>query len=199
MNDNNEHTEQTIKVSIVKGFIWIFLSSLLLLGFRKCLGTKTIINSFSPNKQLKIKWIRFPSNLDSDRQYHLEVFKWLHIPKTIFRSGNENNLYDTGRIIWSSDSSRFILVGTQFEVWASGKEVFLFTGEYIYLMYEIASDRLLCNTHVPEWCDVVPKRTYKPFPEILSYEPVITLDDLLQYEWESPLIEAHPISSPAKK
>jgi len=131
----DENTERQIKISwtrILKGFLFILLSSLLLLGCQRFFATKTIINSLSPNKYWRIKWIRLPSPLDSDRQYYLEFHKGFHLPKTIFRSGNENNLYDTGRIIWSSDSSRFILVGTQFDVWASGKEVFLPTGEYIY-------------------------------------------------------------------
>lgn len=169
------------------------------LGFKFLkLSDRTIINRLSPDDNLRIRLIeRLP---DFDRQFYLKLEIIDEKPKIIYQSRNENYPAGSERIIWSSDSSRFILVGRHFNVRISGNDVFLSTGEYIYLMYEITSGQLLCNTYVPEWCDVGPKqiKTSSGY-YTTTRQPIITIDDLLQYEWESPLIKGCPIPSPAKK
>ena len=172
-------------------FIGLFLGWLVFDVF----SDRTIINRISPDDNSRIKLIeKLP--IDEDRHFYLELKRIHSKPKIIYRSRNEDYPGGSERIIWSSDSSRFILVGRHFDIWAHGKKVSIPTGEFIYLMYEIESDRLLCNIYAPEWCDAGYKLIKRGSNYYITGEPVVILDDLLQYEWESPLGEARPISSP---
>ena len=161
---------------------------------------RAIIYRLSPDENLRVKIIEIQQDFDRLIELRLERINDPQKTKTIYISGNENYAAGSEHIIWSSDSSRFILVGRHFNVRVSGNNVFLPTGEYIYLMYERKSGKLSCNTYVPEWCDIGPKQIKTSSGHYTTTsEPIITIDDLLHYEWESPLIEACPIPSPAKK
>ena len=79
----------------------------------------------------------------------------------VFRSPDEG-LPGSERIIWSADSERFLLLGTNFSTLSEAR---LPSGEQLYLMYDAVSGTLRCNASQ--------QNKYPPF----------TTNDLTPFKW----------------
>lgn len=78
-----------------------------------------------------------------DRNYELRLEDMQNGEKTtIFSSPDEGEPIGTERIVWSPDSSRFLLLGRHF--WAV-PEAALPGGEQVYLSYDLQTREVRCN------------------------------------------------------
>jgi len=78
-----------------------------------------------------------------DRNFYLRLH---HVADktvvTVFDSPDEGRPVGTERIVWSRDSSQFVLIGRHFFVEDAAHPT---NGEAIYLLYDIKSGRIRCN------------------------------------------------------
>lgn len=97
--------------------------------------------SSSPDGAYRVEIAEHSDRLD--RNFHLRLH---HLAgktvATVFDSPDEGRPVGTERIVWSRDSSRFVLIGRHFFV---GDEARLTNGEAIYLLYDIKSGSIRCN------------------------------------------------------
>jgi len=100
------------------------------------------LTSLSPVDRVRVSLVEKPRG-PVDRNFELRIDGSGVSPKTIFESPDEGAPAGSERIIWASDSSRFVLVGRHFFVKAAAR---LPEGETIYLMYDIPTGRLWCNS-----------------------------------------------------
>lgn len=101
---------------------------------------KVTLQSLSPDHSYRVTLRELPVFLD--RNFALElVDSRTGRSNEVFRSPDEG-LPGSERIIWSEDSTRFLLLGTNF-VTVSGAT--LPNGEQLYLMYDTVSGIIRCN------------------------------------------------------
>ena len=96
--------------------------------------------SVAPNGRTRIEIFELSAPLDRDfvlRVCDLQA----RTTNNVFRSPDEGDV-GTERIIWSRDSSRFLLVGRKFYV---TDQSHLTNGEQLYLLYDLKSGSLRCN------------------------------------------------------
>jgi hypothetical protein len=99
--------------------------------------------SLSPDDRWRVHLIERgqPINIDRNFLLRLEQLSDGSIVE-LFRSPDEGRPIGSERILWSRDSKQFVLVGRHFYVHEGAQ---LPTGEALYLMYDIPSERLACN------------------------------------------------------
>jgi hypothetical protein len=121
---------------------------------------KITLQSLSPDGSHRVTLRELPAFLD--RNFALELVD----PRTgqsnqVFRSPDEGQP-GSERIIWSEDSTRFLLLGTNFSTLSQAS---LPSGEQIYVMYDTVAGTLRCNASQQD--------KYLPF----------TTNDLASYKW----------------
>lgn len=99
------------------------------------------LTSLSPNDAHRVVLVE--RTVGIDRQFVL----WLDEIESgkrriVFRSPDEGRP-GSERIVWSVDGSRFLLLGRHFAISDSGK---LGNGEQAYLMFDVRSDQMWCNS-----------------------------------------------------
>ena len=130
------------------------------------LGWRLVQTSYSPDRSHRVLLIQQPHFVDINFQLQLEEIDAISVrhTETIFGSPDEGGV--EGRIIWTKDGSRFVLVGPKFFV---NEGAGLTNGEKLYLMHDLRSG--------DTWCNASQQRRYKPF----------SLDDLTPFEWDGSL------------
>jgi len=86
--------------------------------------------------------VEYPSRLDRNFYLRLRHVTW-KTNAIIFDSPDEGLPVGKDRIVWSRDNSRMVLIGRHFFV---GDAARLTNGEAIYLLYDIKSGNIRCNT-----------------------------------------------------
>ena len=101
---------------------------------------KITLQSLSPDGSYRVTLRELPVFLD--RNFALELVD-SHTGQSnlVFRSPDEG-LPGSERIVWSQDSTRFLLLGTNFSALS---EASLPGGQQLYLMYDTVSGTLRCN------------------------------------------------------
>jgi len=107
-----------------------------------CARQNVSLSSSSPDGRLRVDVVEQDHWLDRNFQLRLRRVAEKS-SRTIFESPDEGRPIGTERIIWSRDSSRFVLVGRHFFVPETAK---LTNGEAIYLLFDVASGKLRCNS-----------------------------------------------------
>jgi hypothetical protein len=114
-------------------------------GIRGCtlFNPSVTLTCLSPDDKIRVTLVE--RRLDIDRNFHLrlEDVKTGNV-KVIFRSPDEGRPVGSERIIWSVDSTRFVLLGRHFYQADAER---LSTGEQPYLMIDVFSGRTWCNAH----------------------------------------------------
>jgi hypothetical protein len=135
------------------------------------------LTSLSPDERLRVNLVEAPGNfIDRNFDLRLEQVDG-RATKTLFRSPDEGRPEGSERIVWAADSSRFVLVGRHFD---AGDAPRLSTAETLYLMCEVATGRLWCNS-----------RQQQQFPPF-------SLQDLEGVEWEQSLAPG-PVRGPTSQ
>jgi hypothetical protein len=98
------------------------------------------LTSLSPDNALRVVLIERPG-FDRNFELRLEQTRGGH-SRTVYRSPDEGRPAGSERIVWSADSTRFVLLGRHFFVTERGK---LPTGEQAYLMMDVRSGQAWCN------------------------------------------------------
>jgi hypothetical protein len=118
----------------------------LALGFvlRGCLvlDRRLTLTSLSPNDTLRVMLVERPTFIDRNFEVRLENIDSSR-ERTVFRSPDEGRPVGSERVVWSADGTRFLLLGRHFFVSDQGK---LSSGEHAYLMMDVRSGRLWCNS-----------------------------------------------------
>jgi len=125
-------------------------------------GRATLV-SLSPNGLIRVWMVEKPNFIDRNFTLQVENLRE-HQFLTIFHSPDEGKPIGSERFIWAADSSRFLLIGRHFFV---NKAAALPGDEYLYLMYEVRSARL--------WCNSVQQSMY----------PSFSREDVLTSEWQN--------------
>lgn len=116
------------------------------LSFRRVNEEQVTLTSLSPDDLLRVRLVEVPAGM-IDRNFELRIENLAdRTAKTVFRSPDEGLPEGSERILWASDGSRFVLVGRHFFTDGAPR---LATGETLYLMYEVRSGRLWCNSKQP--------------------------------------------------
>ncbi len=106
-----------------------------------CTREKITLTSHSPDGACRVEWVEYQGRLD--RNFYLRLSRaGGGGPTTIFNSPDEGKPIGTERIVWSRDSSRFVLLGRHFFV---GEHARRTNGEVLYLLYDLRSGNLRCN------------------------------------------------------
>jgi hypothetical protein len=103
---------------------------------------RVTLTSLSPDDRVRVSLVEKPKGL-VDRNFVLRLDGSGVPATTVFASPDEGAPPGSERIIWASDGSRFVLVGRHFFVKDAAR---LANGESIYLMYDIPTGRLWCNS-----------------------------------------------------
>jgi len=119
------------------------------------------LRSLSPDDSRRVTLRELKVFLDRNFVLELEDLK-ANSHSTIFRSPDEGFPAGSERIIWSTNSDRFLLLGRKFMVF---EDAVMTNGEQLYLLYEIGTGTLRCNA--------VQQRTYARF----------TTNDLKEVAW----------------
>jgi hypothetical protein len=99
--------------------------------------------SLSPDETWQVRVIDRDPWLD--RNFELELFcRHDDSVSTIFRSPDEGRPIGSERIVWSPDSWKFVLIGRHFT--DCPETARLPTGEIAYLLYDLKSNTLRCNS-----------------------------------------------------
>jgi hypothetical protein len=99
--------------------------------------------SLSPDDKWQVRLI--DHNPWFDRNFQLELVDLSDDSvATIFDSPDEDRPIGSERIVWSPDSSRFVLIGRHFA--DCPETARLPTGEIAYLLYDLKSRALRCNS-----------------------------------------------------
>ena len=150
--------------SVIKTLV-ILLVGILLGAILEYSRPVTLV-SLSPNDRYQVQLIESNSFIDRNFELRLEDLEnnsWT----TLFRSPDVGGPIGSERIIWSRDSSRFVLLGRHFD--STRGVPLLENGEIVYLMYDIPSMRL--------WCNSVQQRDY----------PGFGMEEIDEFEWQSEL------------
>jgi len=104
-------------------------------------GTKVTMVSNSPDRRRRLEMVEITGRFD--RNFFLRLSNLDSGAATnIFYSPDEGRS-DGERIIWSRDGSRVLLVGRYFGV---GTNALLPDGQILYLVYDLKSGELKCNS-----------------------------------------------------
>jgi hypothetical protein len=147
--------------------IWaaaLLLAGVIGFGLRGCglFFPPTTLNSLSPDDTHRVTLVE--RRLDIDRNFELRLENLTTgRTKTVFRSPDEGRPVGSERIVWSADSSRFVVLGHHFYIADSGK---LASGELAYLMMELNTGKIWCNS------------------EQQAEFPRFGLDDLTSISWD---------------
>ena len=137
-------------------------------------GERLTLTSLSPDDHLRVRLVEVSSGrIDRNFELRLEDLAG-RATKTLFRSPDEGMPEGSERIVWASDGSRFVLVGRHFFL-RDGPH--LATGESLYLMYNVETGGLWCNS---------PQSKLPPF----------SLRDLEGTRWREPFL---PTTLPATR
>jgi hypothetical protein len=146
----------------------VFVASLLLVGFAAGQLTahfaawnhQVALVSLSPDDNWQVRLIDHMPWVD--RNITMELVDLSdHSAATIFYSPDEDYPIGSERIVWSPDSSRFVLLGRHFTFCPESCR--LPTGEIAYLLYDLRSRTLRCNSQ---------QQTFPPFKvEELDWVP----------------------------
>jgi len=101
--------------------------------------------SVSPDGSALVRLVELPSFIDRNFELRLVTIKEgteQGAATTVFRSPDEGRPAGSERIVWSKDSSVFLLLGRHFYVTDEAK---LPNGEMLYLFYDLRSGKTLCN------------------------------------------------------
>jgi len=80
-----------------------------------------------------------------DRNFVIELLDLSdHSASRLFRSPDEDSPIGSERIVWSPDSSKFVLIGRHFADCPESAR--LPTGEIAYILYDLKSRALRCNS-----------------------------------------------------
>lgn len=101
---------------------------------------RVTLHSQSPDASHRVVLRELPVFLDRNFSLVLEDARTGHTNE-IFRSPDEGPP-GSERIVWSEDSNRFLLLGTNF---CTRSQASLPSGEQLYLVYDTVSGRLRCN------------------------------------------------------
>lgn len=123
-----------------------FLSGLLIINLVN--NTKEIItiNSLSPNEHYRVKLIEVKTDFSRvGRNFritieHLNINQ--NLPIVIFNSPDEGLPIGTEEIIWSKDSSKFLIIGNYF---ITKEKDTLQSGKLLYLLYNLNTKQVNCN------------------------------------------------------
>ena len=118
-------------------------------------GERITLISVSPNDSVRVLLVE---RSFIDRNFELRVQKRETAWKTIFKSPDEGKPAGSERIVWSSDSSQFVLIGRHFISKEFSNNFKLQNGEILYLLYDLKENRLYCH-----WFDV-PRFNCLPLP-----------------------------------
>jgi hypothetical protein len=121
----------------------------------------TTLTSLSPNDAIRIHLVDLPGLIDRNLELKLESLED-HTVRTIFYSPDEGRPTGSERIIWSADGSRLLLVGRHF--FLKERDLKLPSGDSLYLMYDVPSGRLWCNSEQQD-------------------KPPFSLADLRDFQW----------------
>lgn len=98
------------------------------------------LTSLSPDDALRVVLVEQPG---FDRNLELRLVQVrTGEARTVFQSPDEGRPPGSERIVWSADSTRFVLLGRHFYVTERGK---LAGGEQAYLMMDVRSGQVWCN------------------------------------------------------
>jgi hypothetical protein len=105
-------------------------------------GERVTLISLAPGDVNRVWLVEVPSFIDRNFTLRIENLEERRIV-TIFRSPDEGKPIGSERIIWATDGSRFVLLGRHFYV---NQQATLASGERLYLMYDVRSGELWCNS-----------------------------------------------------
>ena len=98
------------------------------------------LTSLSPDEAWRVILIE-EARFDRNFELRIEEIKDGR-SRAVFRSPDEGRPTGSERIVWSTDSARFVLLGRHFFTTDQGK---LPAGEQAYLMMDVRSGQLWCN------------------------------------------------------
>lgn len=105
--------------------------------------TVTLV-SLSPDDNWRVHLVERNPPLAIDRNFRVRLERLAdHSVRELFQSPDEGLPVGSERILWSPDSTQFVLVGRHFS--HNDKYEQLPSGESLYLLYDIPSGRLRCN------------------------------------------------------
>lgn len=165
---------------IVDPISW-FLAGLTLGLFAASLWTRresvTLI-SFSPDEAVRVHMVEV--GVWIDRNFHVRLERRNRCEadsmRTVFRSPDEGRPVGSERVVWSDNSTRFVLLERHFKVNDGAR---LADGEVLYLMYDVTTNELRCNA--------IQQSEYRAF----------TLWDLPPMRWGGPPREGDDSIDPA--
>ncbi len=121
------------------------------------MGEQVSLTSSSPDGAFRVELVEYTGRFD--RNFYLRLQRVADRATTnIFDSPDEGRPVGTERIIWSRDSSRFLLLGKHFFVEAMAQ---LTNGEALYLLYDVRSGLLRCNATQRHGCTNIPPTELK--------------------------------------
>lgn len=101
------------------------------------------LTSLSPDDALCVKLVEVESSFRVARNFRiLLTYLGSGEARTVFHSPDEGRPIGSERVVWSADSSRFLLVGRHFIVSEGAR---LPTGEAAYLMMDVPTGQIWCN------------------------------------------------------
>jgi hypothetical protein len=104
-------------------------------------GERVTVISLSPDETTRVWVVELPRFIDRNFAVRVEDLQAGNL-KTIFTSPDEGRPIGSERIVWATDSSRFLLLGRHFYVRPEGK---LASGESLYLLYDLRTGDLWSN------------------------------------------------------
>lgn len=111
--------------------------------YRTFIYESVTLKSLSPDDQWLVTLVERPRFID--RNFELRLKDESSYTETrIFTSPDEGLHVGSERILWSPDSTQFVLLGRHFITDGRGA---LPNGEVLYLLYDLDSGELKCNAH----------------------------------------------------
>lgn len=139
-------------------------------------GLELSLRSLSADDRWEAQLLEVRPKLAADRNFVLRVKDLaLGTSRDIFSSPDEGRPEGSERIIWSEDSTRFLLAGRHF--FPTTDKPTLTNGDALYLMYDVKTGELWCNASQAQ---------LKHF----------TAADVQLIRWREPLILAAPTTRP---
>jgi hypothetical protein len=115
-----------------------------LFGPRLFTQESTTLVSLSTDDQLRVHLVERRGFMTIDRNFEVRLERLTdRSVVTLFRSPDEGRPEGSERVVWSPDGKQFVLVGRHFFV---REGVQLPTGESLYLLYDVPSGKLCCNS-----------------------------------------------------